>query len=167
MMPADTVNPSSMGGGPQSLAQNPAHKVVEEANRYAGSLFRPASWRKLLRGQGRPRVVAEVMARHGVALVGRRIRDAARFVNRPLPDDLGHDLQGIARRRIPMHFVFAAGDPGFDLLRIQGGSMFPSLKRRRELTVDVIDGPDHTFTPVWSHPILLDRLTDLVRRVAG
>ena len=66
-----------------------------------------------------------------------------------------------------MHFVFAAGDPGFDLLRIQGGSMFPSLKRRRELTVDVIDGPDHTFTPVWSHPILLDRLTDLVRRVAG
>ena len=66
-----------------------------------------------------------------------------------------------------MHFVFAAGDPGFDLLRIQGGSTFPSLKGRHELTVDLIDGPDHTFTPVWSHPILLDRLTYLVRRVAG
>ena len=145
----------------------PAHKVIEEAHRYAESLFRPESWGKLLRGQGRPRVVAEVIARHGVALVARRIRDAARFVNRPLPDDLGHDLQGIARRRIPMHFVFAAGDPGFDLLRIQGGSTFPSLKGRHELTVDLIDGPDHTFTPVWSHPILLDRLTYLVRRVAG
>ena len=67
----------------------PAHKVVEEANRYAESLFRAASWGKLLRGQGRPRVVAEVIARHGVALVARRYRDAARFVNRPLPDDLG------------------------------------------------------------------------------
>src|SRR6185295_5617017 len=118
----------------------PAHKVVEEANRYAESLFRPESWGKLLRGQGRPRVVAQVMARHGAALVARRIRDVARFVNRPLPDDLGHDLQGIARRCIPMHFVFATGDPGLDLLRIQGGSTFPSLKGKHKLTVDLIDG---------------------------
>ena len=144
----------------------PAHKIVEEVQRYAESLFRLASWRKLLAGKGRARMVAEVVARHGASLLARRVRDAARFMNHPLPDDLGHDLQVIARRHIPMHFVFAAGDPGQELLRIQGGSTLPSLRRRGELTVEEIDGPDHTFTAVWSHDVLVDRLTQIVRQVA-
>ena len=36
------------------------------------------------------------------------------------------------------------------------------LTRSRALAVHTIAGPDHTFTPRWSHPMLLDAIVRAV-----
>ena len=119
---------------------------------------------KLLRGDVKVRVVAEVMSRRLLSLAERRARDVARRLGRPMTDDLGAELEAVVNRGIGVDFVFAEGDPGMDLLRLQGGSVVPRLKRVDRLRTHVIDGPDHTFTPVWSHAPLVDQLTSIVKR---
>ena len=145
----------------------PPHRVVADAQRYTSSIMNLQSWKKVLRREVRLEPVVQVVLRHAASRATRYIRDAARAAGRPLPEDLGADLNLIAGRGARVRFVFAAGDPGEDLLRLQGGSAVGHLRRKGALSVDVIDGPDHTFTPVWSHSILGDRLTAILRDLPG
>ena len=145
----------------------PPHKVVADARRYSTAVMRLESWKKVLRREVKLGPVAQVVLRRAAGSVTRHVRDAARTIGRPFPEDLGTDLERIAKRGGRIRFVFAAGDPGADLLDGQGGSAVGRLRRRGALTVDTIDGPDHTFTPVWSHDVLSDVLTSIVREPAG
>ena len=61
-----------------------------------------------------------------------------------LPRDLGWELEDLAARGVRVVFIFARGEPGMDLLKLQAGS---TVKRLREhCSVHVIDNSDHTFT---------------------
>ena len=44
------------------------------------------------------------------------------------------------------------------LLREEGGAAVDQLSLSGTLGIQVIEGPDHTFTPRWSHPLLLDAI---------
>jgi hypothetical protein len=50
------------------------------------------------------------------------------------------------------------------MLLEQGGSAVPRLEAAGTLSIDMIDGPDHTFTPRWSHPLLLEAIARAVAR---
>jgi hypothetical protein len=138
------------------------HKVTEEAQRYADAVRDPDKWRKLLRGEVKLQAVAQIVGRRALAFVESGARDVARRLGRPLPDDLGSELETVARRGIDVRFVFAASDPGLELLHLQGGSSVPRLVAEGKVGWDIIDGPDHTFTPLWSHAVLLDRLAAIL-----
>ena len=57
--------------------------------------------------------------------------------------------------------LFASGDEGILWLeRILGFDPLAELEREG-VTLEVVDGPDHTFRPLWSHTLVeqfLDRL---------
>lgn len=135
-----------------------AFHVAAEADRYAGAARSLESWKKLFRGEVKVRAVVDILRKRAISLLEYRVRDVARRIGRPFPDDLGADLEKIAKQRVTTHFMFAASDPGFELLRIGAGAAVPRLRASGKLRVDVIDGPDHTFTPLWSHAPLLERL---------
>ncbi|HXU06022.1 MAG TPA: alpha/beta hydrolase, partial [Polyangia bacterium] len=140
----------------------PSHRVVADARRYSNSIRSLDAWKKVLRGQVKLGPVAQVALRDAAGRAVRHVRDAARAVGFPFAEDLGADLGNIARRGARIRFVFAADDPGAELLRVQGGSEVGRLRRKGALTTDVIYGPDHTFTPVWSHDVLGDCLTSIL-----
>jgi hypothetical protein len=83
----------------------------------------------------------------------------ARAARIPLANDLGSELQKLAKQHTGMLFVFAQGDPGHDLLRGGGGSAYERLLRRKSLRVAMIEGADHTFTPYWSRERLVSVLS--------
>lgn len=141
----------------------PAHKVAEESHRYGQSALRLESWKKLVRGEVHLRVLTQILARRALSLVERRARDVARQLGVPMPDDLGSELDSLATRGIAVDFVFADGDPGMELLPLQGGSVVPRLSSENKLRAHVIAGPDHTFTARWSHALLGERLTSVIR----
>ncbi len=156
------INPLTFFWHDGSSVVLPPHQVAGEAQRYARAVFDPEKWKKLLRGEVDPRAFAEVARQRALDVARRRLRDVARRVGRPLPDDLGADLERAAHRGIKLRFVFASDDPGLDLLRGGAGSAFETLRRRGDLSVDVIDGPNHTFTQVWSHDVLAARVEALL-----
>ena len=140
-----------------------AARVTAEAKRYGESMWSKASWQKLARGDVDVARVAGILGRRMRDAVEHRARDLLRKLRVPLPRDLGTELRELDRRGVAMEFIFAAGDPGRAMLVEQGGSVVDEVARRT-LAIETIAGPDHTFTPRWSHPILLDAVTRAVRR---
>ena len=74
------------------------------------------------------------------------VRNLARTLGIPLSDDLPSELNTVVRAGIGLQFVFAAQDPGVELLRNQGGATARKLVERGVLRVESIADADHTFT---------------------
>ena len=139
----------------------PLYQDASDVDRYSKNILRPDKWRKVLRGGVDVVAAARTVGRHAATVLASHARDVSRAAGFPWREDLGADLEAIARRRVDLQFVFAAGDPGLPLLRAQAGSALPVLERKGAICISTIDGADHTFTPVWSHePLtrLLDQL---------
>jgi alpha/beta superfamily hydrolase len=153
------INPLTFFWTPDTPLDFPAVRVVQEAERYRHALRDVHKWKKVLRGEVNVRRAIETVGRRmGLRLVA-RLRDVSRRLHVPWKDDLGVELNLLAKGAIAQRFVFAAGDPGMQLLREQGGSAVATLRKNGSLVIDVIDGPDHTFTPLWSHGPLASLLT--------
>lgn len=118
--------------------------VVKETRGYRDRWLSAATWKRLLRGQIDVRAVARVYL-HGARIAAESaLRDVARAVHVRLPRDLGWELQEMVARGVKVVFVFARGEAGIELLRIQGGSAVKRLGDR--CRVHIIDSADHTFT---------------------
>ena len=152
------VNPLTFDWRPGMSLDYPAHKVAQDVERYGDAVMQVDKWKKVLRGEVHLKMAAKTMAKHATGVARVRVRDLARRLGRPFADDLGAALEAIVERGIGIRFVFAEGDPGQPLLRTQAGSALPKLREAGAIRIDVIEGPDHTFTPVWSHTLLWNAL---------
>ncbi len=141
-----------------------AFRVAADAMRYRKSMLNGSSWRKLLRGQVNLWRVAGVMLHRMHAAITRPLREARRRLRIPMAEDLGDELEVLARRGVAMRFIFADEDPGQQLLDEQGGSVVPRLIASGQLRIRSIPDADHTFTARWVHPIILDAICEALAR---
>jgi hypothetical protein len=119
-------------------------EVVRNPGLYLQRIWSGAAWQRLLSGQVNVMRIVAIYAhrlRLGVETV---LRGVARALHVRLPHDLQRELEEVAARGVRMVFVFAQGDPGIELLRIQGGSAVDRLGDR--CRVHIIDDADHEFT---------------------
>ena len=118
--------------------------VVRNPGVYRARVLSAAAWIRLLSGNVNLwRVLKVYVNRLSLALES-VLRDLARLVRIHLPMDLGWELEDLAARGVRVIFIFAHGEPGMDLLKLQAGS---AVKRLRDhCSVHVIDNSDHTFT---------------------
>jgi alpha-beta hydrolase superfamily lysophospholipase len=118
--------------------------VVKEVRGYRERALSLGTWKRLVSGQIDVPAVARVYLHHLRMGVETSLRELARRLHIRLPRDLGHELEEVAGRGIRVVFVFARGDPGVELLRLQGGAAVERLGDR--CRVHIIDDADHTFT---------------------
>jgi alpha-beta hydrolase superfamily lysophospholipase len=153
------INPLTFFWKEGDSLETAPHQVVATAARHASALTSLGSWRKLARGE----VHVAAAMRNLVRYAAGRLLDGTRHISRriglPLRGDLGVELEAVARRGIAQRFVLASGDPGLTLLRHQGGAVVTELRKRGALAIDIIEGPNHTFTPLWSQAALCAVLT--------
>jgi hypothetical protein len=100
--------------------------------------------------------------RRGLMTAGSSARDLSRLLKIRLPQDLGWELQSLASRGVRIVFLFARGDVGMDLLRMQGGAALKSIGDR--CRVHVINGADHIFSQGAARDELLQLLTSELPR---
>jgi pimeloyl-ACP methyl ester carboxylesterase len=156
------INPLTFVKPPPGPVEFSNSRVARETARYQRAARDPEKWKKLLRGEVHVRVAAETLARHAGTRVMKRVRDVARRLNLVPHDDVGMRLRKLAKSDVEQGFVFASNDPGNQLLRDQAGSIVKILQKQGVLTISTIDGPDHTFTPLWSHEPLISALTQAI-----
>src|SRR5262249_46246634 len=82
----------------------PDYKVAEAASEYRGSHGQADKWRKLLTGKVRIMDVAHIAGRHVAKLASGFARELARRIGRPLPNDLGAELEAVARLNLELRF---------------------------------------------------------------
>jgi hypothetical protein len=72
------------------------------------------------------------------------LRNIARRFHLRLPNDLGTELEEVVARGVRVVFVFARGEPGIDLLKLQAGTSVKRLAER--CRIRTINSGDHVFT---------------------
>ena len=119
-------------------------EVVRNPGIYSRQVFSRLAWRRLFTGRVNIWRIAKIYFNRPLLAVESTFRDIARFLHLRLPHDLGSELAAIDARGVRVVFVFARGEPGIDLLKIEGGSAVARLGDRCH--VHIIDGGDHIFS---------------------
>jgi alpha-beta hydrolase superfamily lysophospholipase len=133
-------------------------EVVRNPGIYLHRLFTRHAWRQLLAGEVSIPKIVQVYAHRSLLAIESTLREAARRLGWRLPGDLGSELEAIAARSIRIVFVFARGEPGIELLKLQGGSSIRRLGDR--CRVHIISDGDHIFSQRDHRVIMEDVLTN-------
>lgn len=141
-----------------SLNSDTSEALVAFATRnYRRHFMQASRWRELLLDPHKIAYAGRVLWHRSRTILQHGMRDVARRLGLPLQDDLGQELQELARREVALDFIFASGDPGDALLRASGGSIVRRLIRGGALHVQQIQGADHEFTQL-AHRLQLERM---------
>jgi alpha-beta hydrolase superfamily lysophospholipase len=119
-------------------------EIVRGPSRYRERLLSGKSWSKLLRGEADVRYILKVAVRHVWFVVMTALRSCAKQLHVRLSRDLGRELEEIVKRGVDVIFVFARGQVGLELLRIEAGASLARLGHR--CRIHIIDGADHIFS---------------------
>jgi alpha-beta hydrolase superfamily lysophospholipase len=133
-------------------------EVVRNPAVYLRRLFSRRAWRKLLTGEVSILKIVNVYVSRSLLAVDSMFRELARRLRFRLPRDLGSELEEIGVRGIQMVFVFARGEPGLGLLKLQGGSSIRRLGDR--CRIHIISNGDHIFSQRDHRKVMEDLLTD-------
>lgn len=118
--------------------------LVRDPGVYRDRLRSVKSWRRVFSGEANIRRFAAVHFYRVFLSLQPLLRDAARFFHIRLRQDLGWVLKDMDARGVRTVMVFSRGEPGLELLRVQGGLSTERLSNR--CRIHIIDGADHTFT---------------------
>jgi pimeloyl-ACP methyl ester carboxylesterase len=119
-------------------------EVVKNPTVYRERIFSMAAWKRLLSGQVNVIRIVKIYLQRPLLTLESAGREIARRLRLKLPNDLGSELQDIVARGIKIAFVFAHGDPGIALLKLEAGASVRQLGDRCH--VHIIDNADHVFT---------------------
>ncbi len=121
-------------------------RVANDAMRYRRTAFQFSSWLKLVQGRVDLGELTRVLAMRASSILASRWRNITAATGLPAKDDLGQELHNIASRGTQINFVFAASDPGQELLRLQGGAAAKRLIARGNIEIAILEDANHTFT---------------------
>jgi alpha-beta hydrolase superfamily lysophospholipase len=133
-------------------------EVVRNPTIYRERIFSARAWRRFLTGQVNILRIVRIYLQRPLLALESMLRDIARAAGMPLRHDLGRELESVIGRGVRVVFVFARGEPGIDLLRIEAGSMVRRLGER--CRVRIIDSADHTFSRSGPREVLEDVLSE-------
>jgi alpha-beta hydrolase superfamily lysophospholipase len=136
------------------------NKAASEVARYRQALLKAESWKKLFTGGVKLGTASRIFKKRFVDFSVSQGRRVARRLHVPLENDLSTELSAVAKHRIHVRFVFTDGEAGEQLLTELGGSTVGRLQKRGAIAIDRVRGADHTFTAVWTHRVLTDRLDE-------
>jgi pimeloyl-ACP methyl ester carboxylesterase len=129
---------------------------------YSDKAFDPEVWQRLLRGEVNALGIAGALAKRVVARARRR---ATELVVRE--SDVARGFRAILKRKAHVLLVFAADDGGLDLVDEHLGAGGERLRHERRFRMEIIEGPDHTFTPIKHQHRLTDLLTEFLESHFG
>lgn len=125
---------------------------------YNNQMKRGEGLRKILSGKVSPHKLVRVAGWFATTYGHRMTRWVLRKLHWPLLNDFGLELQALASRGVTVHFIFSADDISRARLLVQAGSMATRLVKQGHVHIQVIDGPDHTFTQRWAQESLSEAL---------
>jgi alpha-beta hydrolase superfamily lysophospholipase len=127
-------------------------EIVKRTRDHRRRVFSWEAWNRLMAGKVNLWRILMIYVRRPLLAIESTVRDWARALRVRMPQDIGWDMEELAARGVQLVFVFARGETGIDLLRIQGGS---SVKRMGEhCRTHIVDNADHIFSQAGPREML-------------
>jgi alpha-beta hydrolase superfamily lysophospholipase len=127
-----------------TLEQIQLAEVVHNPGLYRRRMFSVQAWTRIIKGEADITRIAGIYLQRVRLAAEAVLRDAARRMRVPLPNDLGWELERIVANGVGVTFLFARGEPGIDLLKLQAGSTLARLED--QCHVRIVDSGDHIFS---------------------
>jgi pimeloyl-ACP methyl ester carboxylesterase len=121
-------------------------EVIRKPGDYRERMFSISAWKRMMSGQVNILRIINIFIRRPLLALESEVRNLARRLHVRLPRDLGWELQEIAARGVRIVFVFARGEAGIDLLKIEAGSSLKPLGDRCRVHVIGAESADHIFS---------------------
>jgi pimeloyl-ACP methyl ester carboxylesterase len=160
------INTATFSWKPGDPIDAATQRVYKSSHFYRRALFDLDTWMRAARGQIDLRGIAKRL--QVLALARMKARLAASAFGRPPGEEgLAASFQKLSRRGTDSLLIYGEEDQGLDSLELELGRKAGKLHALPNFRVDVIPGPDHTFTQLWAQRRLIDAITShLVRRFA-
>jgi pimeloyl-ACP methyl ester carboxylesterase len=133
-------------------------EVVHNPGLYRRSVFSPRAWLKMFSGQVNVTRIAIIYFHRLRLAADTTVRSLSRRLGIRLPNDLGWELEKIAGTGIRATFLFARGEPGIELLKLQAGSKVTQLGDR--CRIRIVESGDHIFSRREHRSIMEDVLSE-------
>ena len=148
-------------------------KGIRSLRFYRSRLLDRGTWSRVLRGQVNTKVIVFGVADLVRKRVAKRLTSVVRAgASVPLSElqdsaDVMALFRGLLQRGVNVFMVFSANDGGLDEVETHLGEKASHLRKYDHFSFEVVEGADHTFTPIWAQRRLGDLLTQHVLRVYG
>jgi dienelactone hydrolase len=133
-------------------------EVIHNPGVYRRRVLSGAAWTRLLSGQVNIWRIVKIYVQRSLLPLKSMLYGVARRLRIHLPYDLGWELEEIVARGVQIVFVFAHGEPGIDLLKIDGGSSVRRIGDRCRLRI--VESADHVFSHSDARATLEDVLSE-------
>lgn len=136
---------------------------------YKKNLFRMETWLRIARGDVGVRAIALELGRR----TGRRAeREAKSMLARLTGEiaeatDIHRGFRQLCARSTQCLLVFGSEDGGIDVIEEHLGRDASEMRHVPGFKMEVLRGPDHTFTPLWTQSLLIELLTGYLTRHFG
>jgi pimeloyl-ACP methyl ester carboxylesterase len=119
---------------------------------YLRALFEPEVWRRMATGQVNVALVAKVLRDRLVvrSVGGLRSLAARATMRRQELSEVARAFQSVSDRGVETLLIFSFSDGGLDMIETHLGGEGRRMKGRRNFRLTIVEGADHTFTPIDS-----------------
>lgn len=153
------VNPQNYFWRPGETLQGlQLAEVAHNPGLYRARLFSKSAWRRMITGRVNLLRIARIYLQRPILDAESKLRNIARRLHLKLRNDLGSELEQVAARGVRVVFVFARGEPGISLLKLQAGNAVQRLAERCH--VHIINSGDHVFTRSGPRAMMEKAVTD-------
>jgi alpha-beta hydrolase superfamily lysophospholipase len=117
---------------------------------YARAILNPAVWRRVLSGDVNARGVMSILRERLMAQTnGHVARIASRVRGESEPrTEIENAFHAVCQRGVESLLVFSFSDGGIDMIEKHLGRNVGRMSRYKNLRFEIVDGADHTFTPI-------------------
>lgn len=130
---------------------------------YMRALFNPTVWNRGLRGQLNVRGVAGALRERFTNRVRALAQGAAaRARGQTTQSDIERAFRAVTKRGVESLLVFSFDDGGLDMIERHLGRNARGMRAEKRFVFEIVEGADHTFTPVGSQVVLHELLVKYV-----
>jgi alpha-beta hydrolase superfamily lysophospholipase len=157
---------SAAGRGVRDIGNTAEHRRYQSLRYYIQKAAAADVWRRVMKGE----VDARGIARHLIRRTTERVR--AELVHRLGGEDaaeteFARDFRRLAARNVASCVVYNGDEPILDVFREKLGPHLGRLIQSRNVRLELIDGTDHVFTPLWSQETVFELMSKHVVGVDG
>jgi pimeloyl-ACP methyl ester carboxylesterase len=136
---------------------------------YTTEMWNPQVWGRVLRGEVNARGIAGTLAQRALDRAKRGAAESLARVRhgRLEIDDVAAQFKDTLRRGAETLLIFGANDGGLDLMEAHLGPEAKKLQKYQNFRLEIVEGADHTFTPLWSQMWLEKLIIATIERWRG
>ncbi len=142
-------------------------KSFRSTEQYKRTLFKAETWRRIARGSVSVGAIAGELGRRAQK---RATREAKALLARVTGDiaeatDIERGFRQLTARGTRCLMIFGAEDGGIDVIEEHLGRDAAAMRNAAGFRMEILEGPDHTFTPLWTQRRLLHLVSEYLDEV--